>query len=272
MWRQLEESADAIRDSLQMATLPETLLILGSGFKGFESRLQAAKEVQLDTIPHFPVPKVAGHGSTLVCGNIDDRPVCVLTGRVHMYEGFSADDVVYPIRSLSTLGVQNVVLTNAAGSLQAIYQPGDLALIGDQINFTGRNCLIGSGREFGEIFIDMGRCYDEQLRRLIATKMSLPEATYVGVLGPTYETPAEVRMFAGCGGDIVGMSTVQEAIAAHQLQMRVVGLSFVTNMAGGIDLKLDHADVIEIVERNRKRLIDQLSEVVGLIASAGQQA
>jgi len=269
LWRRLEASAKAIQERFGRETLPDTLVILGSGFKGYEQNLTNAKSVELGDVEHFSVPTVAGHGSSLVVGTVGGREVAVLTGRIHMYEGHSAADTVYPIRVMSTLGVQRVLLTNAAGSVDPKIQPGEVVLLSDQINLTARNCLEGTeAAELGGTFVDVSEIYDAEWRDQIRQaakniKIRMTEGVYAGVLGPVYETPAETRMLKIIGANVVGMSTVQEAIAARHIKLKVAGLSFVTNMAGGLGGKLDHKDVLELATANRQSLHQLLSLAIG---------
>lgn len=262
-WKRLEESARSIKQRLDREALPETLVVLGSGFKGFERQLDGAVTLESADIDHFPVPAVEGHGSSLVVGSIGDEEVAVMTGRVHLYEGWTPGEVVYPIRVLSTLGVQRVLLTNAAGSVDPTIKPGSVVLVKDHINLTYQNCLIGpEAQELGPIFLDMSECYDPAWRAKLAKLGGTVEGVYGGCIGPTYETPAETKMLRGLGLNVVGMSTVQEAIAAHQLKMRVACMSFVTNMTGGLGDKLEHADVVKLVNENKPRLYDLLARAV----------
>jgi purine-nucleoside phosphorylase len=208
--QRMAESAAVIRKQLGCESLPATLVVLGSGFKGFESELSEAKSVDLSAVVHCPVPKVEGHGATLVIGQLKSS-VAVLTGRVHLYEGYDAGQVVYVLRVLATMGVQRVLLTNAAGSLDLNIKPGQVVVLSDHINCTGQNCLVGEARELGPIFIDMSSCYDKQWRRQIMATDILPlvEGVYAGVLGPNYETPSETKMLGALGAQVAGMSTVQ---------------------------------------------------------------
>jgi purine-nucleoside phosphorylase len=270
LWKRLETSAKAIQEHLGRETLPDTLVVLGSGFKGFEKTLENSKSVELSEIAHMPVPTVEGHGSALVVGTVGGREVAVMSGRVHMYEGHSAADTVYPLRTMSTLGVQRVLLTNAAGSVDPKIEPGTVMLVNDQINMTGRNCLEGTeAAELGQTFVDMSEVYDPDWRAAIkkAAKgidVRMVEGVYVGLLGPTYETPAETRMLKVLGANVVGMSTIQEAIAARHLKLKVACLSFVTNMAGGLGGKLDHKDVLDLAAKHRQGLHQLLSIASGV--------
>jgi purine-nucleoside phosphorylase len=261
-WRRVEASAGSVSRALGREVLPDTLVVLGSGFKGFEDQLGSSRRVDLADVDHMPVPKVEGHGASLVVGEIKGRAVAVMTGRVHLYEGWAPADVVYPLRVLSTLGVQRVLLTNAAGSVDAKILPGSVILVRDHLNLTGMNCLIGAdAREIGPIFQDMSACYDKEWRAGIAAGGGVTEGVYAGLTGPTYETPAETAMLRGLGAHVVGMSTVQEAIAARQLKMRVACLSFVTNLAGGLGGQTSHGEVLDLASRHR-------SALHGLIARA----
>lgn len=240
-------------------------VILGSGFKGFEDLLQSRVTIPLHAIPHMPSPTVKGHGATLVLGSLNNEKIFVLTGRVHMYEGLSADQIVYPLRLLGHLGLSHVLLTNASGSVNPHILPGTVVAVKDQINFTGRNCLVGpDARELGEVFVDMGSSYDADWRAAIRKLDTIPEGVYAGVLGPSYETPAETKMLGLLGADVVGMSTVQETLAARQLGIKVACLSFVTNMAGGLGNSLDHHDVIRMAQSRSEALRSLVAKSIGV--------
>ena len=213
------KASDTIRRKLSLGknTIPDTLVILGSGFKSFAGKLKVTSQIDLASIPGFPVPKVQGHGSSLLVGSVGKKKVCVLTGRVHMYEGYSAAEVVFSLRVLAVLGVKRIIVTNASGSLDKKIKPGSIVVLEDQINLTGQSCLTGAPGEW-PVFVDMGAAYDLKWRNAILKLNSrLISGVYVGVLGPAYESPAEAKMFARLGGDIIGMSTVQETLAARQL-------------------------------------------------------
>ena len=268
VWKRLEQSAKVIQTATRRETLPETLVVLGSGFKGFEHGLKNTIEVPVSEITHFPVPRVAGHGASLVLGEAAGREVCVLTGRVHIYEGYEPHEVVYPIRVLSTLGVQNILLTNASGSVEPNVRPGTVVVAKDQINLTGQNCLIGDdARELGSIFVDMGQVYHPRWRDAVLAmadtiNIKLTEGVYAGLLGPTYETPAETAMLRRLGATVVGMSTVQEVIAARHLNLRCLVLSFVTNMTGGLGDELTHQHVINLVAQHKDALHNLLARAI----------
>jgi purine-nucleoside phosphorylase len=252
-------AADAIRPALKGRT-PEVAIVLGSGLGGFTSRIEDAVRIPYDRIPGFPLPTVEGHGGELVVGRLAGRDVIAQSGRFHMYEGHSASVSALPVRVFGALGARTLVLTNAAGGIRRSFQPGTLMLIADHINLTGRNPLIGPVVTGEERFPDMSDPYDRELRavaRAVAreSRIALAEGVYVGLLGPSYETPAEIRMLERIGGDAVGMSTVMEVIAARARGMRCVGVSTVTNLSTGISpTPLSHAEVMEVANAVRQEL------------------
>ncbi len=248
---------------------PRTAVVLGSGLSGIVEGL-GYEELAFKDIPEFPKPTVQGHKGVLCLS----EKTAIMAGRFHFYEGYPMDDVVLPIFVLRAIGVKTIILTNAAGGVNKKYKPGDLVLLKDHINFMGTNPMIGpnpsgiDGNPLGERFFDMGTTYTPELRdiaRACATR-TLHEGVYTAFSGPSYETPAEIRMVEAMGGDLVGMSTVPEAIAARYLGMRILGISCVTNMAAGIsDEQLSHEEVVAVgksVEAELKRLIlDILSKL-----------
>jgi purine-nucleoside phosphorylase len=247
---------------------PVTGVVLGSGLGAFADALEDAVDVPFGEIPHFPASTVVGHGGSLVLGRSRGVPVAVMKGRVHFYEGYALDQVVFPARVLGRLGVKTLVLTNAAGAINPAFAPGDLMVIEDHINLLG-NPLLGPNEEgLGPRFPDMSEVYDRGLRDAAeaacrAASVRCHRGVYVSLTGPSYETPAEIRMFRAMGADAVGMSTVPEAIAARHMGMRVAGLSCLTNMAAGvIDRKLDHREVLETGERVKSGLLEVLARLV----------
>jgi purine-nucleoside phosphorylase len=228
--------------------------------------------VPFDRIPHFPAATVQGHSGALVVGRANTVPVAVLRGRVHAYEGHSLDSVVFPIRVLSRIGVRAVVMTNAAGAINAEFRPGELMILADHINLLGNPLLGPNEARLGPRFPDMTEAYDPDLRRMAATVcqevgVTAHEGVYIAVSGPSYETPAEIRMARTLGADAVGMSTVPEVIAARHLGMRVLALSCLTNMAAGVsDGRLAHEDVLAVADRLRATLLDVLNRVVAAAA------
>ncbi|HEV2358180.1 MAG TPA: purine-nucleoside phosphorylase [bacterium] len=235
----IEEAADVIRRQSHLA--PECGIVLGSGLGTLADAVVPDAVVPYRAIPHFPVPTAAGHAGDLVLGRLDGRPIAALRGRAHLYEGHTAERIVFPIRVLAALGAPTVILTNAAGGLDPGFHGGDLMLLTDHINWTGTNPLVGPNDDrLGPRFPDMSAVYDPALRAAAdaageAEQIPLRHGVYVGVLGPSYETPAEIRMLRAMGADAVGMSTVLEAIAARHAGLRVLGIAAITNAAGAAD-------------------------------------
>ncbi len=232
-------------------------LVLGSGLKEFAATLAERREIPFGDVPHWPVPRVEGHGGALVLGRIGAVPVACLTGRVHLYEGWSADECCRAVRSLRLAGVPSFVLTNAAGGIGKGLAAGDLMLLRDHLNLTGRTPLLGPVQEgFGPRFPDQSLVYAPRLRALFSRcDPRLREGVYAGLLGPAYETPAEIRMLAALGADAVGMSTVVEAIALNAMGAEVAGLSLISNLAAGIaDTPLRHEEVIAAGKAAQGRL------------------
>jgi purine-nucleoside phosphorylase len=243
-------AAAAIRRRIGPAT-PLAAVILGSGLGGLAGRIADAVAVPFTEVPGFPPATVVGHAGTLIAGTLGGRPVVALAGRFHMYEGHDAALAGFPVRVFHALGARTLFVSNAAGGIRRTFRAGDLMLIRDHINLMFRNPLVGSLQPGDERFPDMSAPYDEPLAlalRAHATALGIPlqEGVYAGLLGPTYETPAEVRMLGLLGADAVGMSTVPEVIVARALGMRVAGVSCVTNLASGISpYPLSHAEVLE---------------------------
>jgi purine-nucleoside phosphorylase len=237
-------------------------IILGSGLGSFADRLENRVEKPYSDIPGWPVSTAKGHAGKLVTAQLDGIDVIVAAGRAHLYEGYTAQQVAYPIRELAWRGVTSLVITNAAGGINLSYQPGDLVLISDHINLMGVNPL--SGPEF----IDMSEAYSSAYRAIAREAaarlgMTLKEGVYAGLPGPSYETPAEIRYLRTIGADLVGMSTVPEVIAANHLGIKVLGISCVTNMAAGIlPGKLSHSEVMETGDRVKDTLAALLRAVI----------
>jgi purine-nucleoside phosphorylase len=243
MEKAFRERIDAAVDSLGTPEMTSGIgIVLGSGLGDFAGRVPGV-EVPYSSIKGFPVPTVSGHGGVLKLGS----GLALLSGRVHYYEGGPLDDVVFPVFLLHRLGIRTLILTNAAGGINRNFSPGDLVLIRDHINLMGVNPLRGPNQDLGPRFPDMSGAYSPGLRALAreASGMELRDGVYAALSGPSYETPAEIRMLAVLGADMVGMSTVPEAIAARYLGIEVLGISCITNMAAGTqDSSLDHAEVI----------------------------
>lgn len=232
-------------------------LVLGSGLGTFSGRLAEAESVPFAEVTHWPAPKVEGHGGELLVGKAGGVPVACLTGRVHLYEGWQPADVVRAVRTLRYLGVGTFLLTNAAGGIADALSPGDLMVLTDHLNLTGRSPLVGPHEaELGPRFPDQSAVYDPDLRELLrGLDPRLQEGVYAGLLGPTYETPAEVRMLRSLGADAVGMSTVHEAMALNAMGAKVAAISLIGNLAAGIaDTPLDHQEVLAAGRRAEARL------------------
>jgi inosine/guanosine/xanthosine phosphorylase family protein len=230
---------------------PEVGLILGSGLGQLADQINPVAEISYRDIPGFPVSTVAGHAGTMVLGYLNHRPVVCMKGRVHLYEGAKMADLRLFILTLKGLGVRELVVTNAAGSLNTEIPLGSAVLIRDHINFTGKNILIGPNDDgLGPRFLPMEAAYCPQLRQRFkkaaqSLNQTIYEGVYIGVLGPSYETPAEIRAFKAMGADLVGMSTVQEVIMAHYLGIKVAALSMVSNYAAGLsDTQINHEEVL----------------------------
>jgi purine-nucleoside phosphorylase len=252
---------------------PRVALVLGSGLGAFAESIKNPSVIPYSEIPGWPRSTAMGHAGKLVAGLVEGVAVIVLSGRVHIYEGYTAEQVAYGIRALGHLDVQALVLTNAAGGINRDYQPGQLVLISDHINLLGQNPLTGPNDEsLGPRFPDMSEAYSKKFREVAreaakAMGMDLAEGVYAAVPGPSYETPAEIRYLRTIGADLVGMSTVPETIAANHMKIGVLGISCVTNHAAGvIDRKLDHKEVLEVGERMKGTLIDLLRRTVAGLA------
>jgi purine-nucleoside phosphorylase len=252
-------SVKRVRDWMGGAT-PKAAIVLGSGLGGLASTVEKARRLGYADIPGFPVPKVAGHGGDLVAGEIAGKLVLLQSGRFHLYEGHDPETVALPMRVFGELGIEVVILTNAAGGIRLGFQPPALMLITDHINLMWKNPIAGPVAKGEERFPDMSEPYDRKLRALarevaLADGIALEEGTYAGLLGPSYETPAEIRMLQRIGADAVGMSTVPEVIVARARGMRVMGVSTITNLAAGISpTKLSHEEVLAAGKAVAERL------------------
>jgi purine-nucleoside phosphorylase len=246
------EAAALIRS--QISAKPKVCIVLGSGLGAFASELEQAAAIPYEDIPYFARSTVEGHAGRLVIGDLEGVTVLVQQGRFHYYEGYEMGQVVFPMRVFGMMGIQTVILTNAAGSLNMEMRPGSLMLITDHLNLFGANPLRGANDDrFGPRFPDMTGVYDKKLAEVIVSEAAaidggdiIHRGVYCGLPGPTYETPAEIHMLRLLGADAVGMSTVPEAIVARHQGMRVAGISCITNYgAGMVDEAIDHGDVME---------------------------
>jgi purine-nucleoside phosphorylase len=270
--KELEEAVAWLRERTSLS--PRVGVVLGSGLGGFASCLTDRLEIPYETIPHWPVSTAEGHAGRLVLGRLGELPVAVMAGRVHLYEGYRPDQVVFGVRVLGRLGARALVLTNAAGGINPAFQRGLLVLISDHINLQGANPLVGPNEEsLGPRFPDMTEAYSVRLRQIAretAAELGIPvaEGVYAAMLGPSYETPAEIRFLRIIGADLVGMSTVPEVIAARHMGLSVLAISCVTNMAAGLAPgPLSHREVLETGEIVRDRLSRLLEALLPRIAA-----
>jgi purine-nucleoside phosphorylase len=271
IFQQTDEAAGFI--STKTTLRPAIAIVLGSGLGDFADEVADPVKIGFTDIPHFSRSTAVGHAGQLVVGKIAGCPVVVMQGRVHLYEGYPASRVAFPIRVFARLGVRAAILTNAAGGINLDYGQGSLVVIKDHINLQGQNPLVGAeDPRLGLRFIDMTEAYSRSYRRLAlaAAKrigIAVPEGVYAGLLGPSYETPAEIRFLRAIGADLVGMSTVPEVIVARQMGIKVLAISCVTNMAAGVlDKPLNHEEVLETGKRVAGQFKSLLREVIPEIA------
>jgi len=257
----LKEAKNYILD--HCPEFPKLAVTLGSGLSDLSESLEIEHTIAFKDIPHFPKSTVEGHKGNLIVGSYKKTKVCLLQGRVHYYEGYSPSEVVFPTRLMKTLGVESLVLTNASGSLNPSWGPGEIMLITDQINMTGYNPLIGPNlSDLGPRFNDMSEPFNKNLREKLTkackeANINLHEGIYIGVSGPSYETPAEINAFSKLGASAVGMSTVPEVIAGNHCGLKIAGLSCLTNFASGISPQpLSHEEVTEASLKAKPKLIE----------------
>lgn len=259
MPEKITEAVNYIKARLEH--LPQTGIILGSGLGNFTKEITVDAEIAFADVPHFPVATVLGHAGKLVFGRLDQKPVLVMAGRLHYYEGYTAAEVVFPIRIMQMLGIRNLLVSNAAGGVNPAFAVGDLMIITDHISLFTENPLIGRHEAaFGSRFPDMSEPYSKALihkAKALSAQLGFPlkEGVYFGVTGPSFETRAEYKMIRTLGGDAVGMSTVQEVIAAVHAGMQVFGLSIITDLGlGDEDVKVTHKEVLAAAEASAPRL------------------
>jgi purine-nucleoside phosphorylase len=284
----LYSNAQSATDYIRVAedVVPTIGVILGSGLGSFASQVANATSIPYAEIPHFPRSTVEGHSGNLVLGTIAGVPVAVMQGRVHAYEGYPISEVTFPTRVLGLLGCRTLIVTNAAGGINAGYKQGSLVALSDHINLTGTNAALGPNEPrfsmvpgAGQRFFDMSTAYSPRLRTLAVEEAArqgfqLTEGVYLAVLGPSFETPAEIRAFRTLGADLVGMSTVHETIVARHMGLEVLGLSLVTNMAAGVVAAgqqtaetIHHEDVMEVGRNAEKQFTSLLTALVPQIAA-----
>jgi purine-nucleoside phosphorylase len=263
----VKRAADAIR--VRLADVPRVAIVLGSGLGEFANHLQDGITVPYGDLPDWPASRIVGHEGRLVVGGVKGRLIAALSGRCHAYEGYDLKTVTFAVRAMGLLGVKTLILTNAAGGVNTGFSQGALMVIDDHINLFGGNPLVGANDDrFGPRFPDMTHVYSPRLRAIAdearqACGVTLSHGVYAGFLGPSYETPAEIRYLRAIGADAVGMSTVPEAIAARHMGIEVLGISCITNMAAGVlPQPLDHAEVLETARRVRSQFITLLEGIV----------
>jgi purine-nucleoside phosphorylase len=267
LYDQIEEAVGFIKNQTPLS--PGVGVVLGSGLGEFAETLADKTIIPFESIPYFKKASVVGHAGRLVIGTIQGKPAAVMQGRYHFYEGHDIRDVVFPVRVLCRLGIKKLLLTNASGGINRMLMPGDLMIIGDHINMMGTNPLSGANDDrLGPRFPDMSQVYDEELSGIIAQQMQrmglgVKKGVYLALTGPSYETPAEIKMLSLLGADAVGMSTVPEAIAARHMGVKVAGISCVCNLASGISKKpLSHKEVTATANRVKDVFIKLLTSIV----------
>jgi purine-nucleoside phosphorylase len=279
LFSKAEAAVKYVRERAQI--VPRVGIILGSGLGGFASQVRDAVVIAYSDIPNFPQSTVVGHSGKLLLGTIGGIPVAVMQGRVHAYEGYSMDQVTFPARVLGLLGCAKLIVTNAAGGIRPDIPAGSLILITDHINLTGHNAALGPNDErfarmegAGQRFFDMTTAYSMTLRKLAHAEaakqgISLNEGVYIAVLGPSYETPAEIRAFRTLGADMVGMSTVHEVIVARHMGLEVLGISLVTNLAAGVSGDvIDHEEVMDIGRRVEAQFTGLVAALIPQVSAA----
>lgn len=267
----IERGVEAVRRALPAAS-PEVAVVLGSGLGGFAETLEDAQFLEYSAVPGFPQATVKGHAGRLATGRIRGRSIVAMQGRVHLYEGYTPWQVTFPVRLMLRLGAKTLVVTNAAGGINPSFPVGSLMLITDHLNLTGTSSLLGPNIEaLGPRFPDLSEAYDADLRRIALAgaeqhSVELQQGVYAGVLGPAYETPAEIRMLRTLGADAVGMSTVLEVIAAKHMGAKVFGLSCITNLAAGLSkTPLGHEEVFAAAEGAKDALSTMIRHLVSEI-------
>lgn len=266
MHKRVTEAVTKIRDAIDIET--KIGIILGSGLGTLVDEFKDTVTIKFDEIPNFPVSSVEGHKGEVVLGSFSGINILAFSGRVHYYEGYSIEKVCFPVRVMAGLGVEILIITNAGGAVNESYSPGDIIVISDHINLMGDNPLRGTTH-----FIDMTEAYSSDLRTLAHNTadglgMKLKEGVYLALSGPSYETPAEIRMLRNMGADIVGMSTIPEVIIANSLGITVLGLSMITNMAAGITgMPISHKEIIETTEKGAGEFKRLVSGIIGNLRS-----
>lgn len=267
LYEKIQESAKYIGSKINIK--PKIGLILGSGLGVLGDEVENPTIIKYNEVPNFPVSTVEGHAGQLVIGKLEGKDVVVMQGRFHFYEGYPMQEVTFPVRVMKALGVDTIIVTNAAGGSNESFTPGDLMIITDHINFGGNNPLIGpNDNRLGVRFPDMSKAYTPELIEIARNTanelgINVKEGVYMFLTGPTYETPAEIKMAQKLGADAVGMSTVPEVIVASHSQLKVLGISCITNMAAGIlDQPLNHEEVIETTQKVQKEFLSLVKTTI----------
>ena len=272
LYERAEHAARTIR--AQLSVEPRVAVVLGSGLGGFADDFGDAVTISYEDIPGFVRSTAQGHAGRLVVGKVDQLPILAMQGRVHYYEGYTLEEVTFPIRAFKLLGVKTIILTNAAGGINVQLSQGALMVISDHLNLMGSNPLRGPNDErFGPRFPDMSSVYSHALQEIVieearAMEVEVRRGIYAALSGPNYETPAEIHMLRSFGADAVGMSTVPEAIVARHMDIEVLGISCITNMAAGLgDEPINHEEVMETGNRVRSTFTQLLRRVIGRLSS-----
>ncbi|HEV2884944.1 MAG TPA: purine-nucleoside phosphorylase [Pyrinomonadaceae bacterium] len=267
LYSRAENAARTIR--ARTSAQPHIAIVLGSGLGGFADEFEDAVRIPYHEIPGFVTSTAQGHAGTLVVGNVEQTPVVAMQGRVHSYEGYSLEEVTFPIRTFKLLGIDTLILTNAAGGIDVQLSQGTLMVLSDHLNLMGQNPLRGSNDErFGPRFPDMSEVYSRELQELTSNEarelgIIVRRGVYAALAGPSYETPAEIHLLRALGADAVGMSTVPEAIVARHMGLRVLGISCITNMAAGVsESPINHEEVMETGQKVRAQFTQLLRRLI----------
>jgi purine-nucleoside phosphorylase len=270
MLERIKATANYIKERIQ--SKPEVGIILGTGLGGLVKEIEIIDSIPYTEIPDFPVSTVDGHAGRLIYGKLGDREVLAMQGRFHFYEGYTMKEVTFPVRVMKYVGVTHLFVSNASGGLNPDWKVGEIVVINDHINFFPEHPLRGNNdKELGPRFPDMSKCYDKRLRnkaKLVALEhnIDIKEGVYVGVSGPTFETPAEYKLFRILGGDVVGMSTVPEVIVAVQMGLKVFGISIVTDSGvPGEIVEISHEEVQEVAMKAEPKMTLIMKELIGNI-------
>ncbi len=270
MYNKVMETAEYLQKEFKI--LPKIGIILGSGLGGLVNKIEVTKEVSYKDIPNFPVSTVKGHEGKLILGKLGKEDVLIMQGRFHFYEGYSMKEVTFPVYVMRSLGIETLIVSNAAGGINKEFNKGALMIINDHINFFGTNPLIGKNDErFGERFPDMTEIYSKKLIELAKSvadeeNISYKEGVYLGTTGPSYETAAEIRAFSILGADAVGMSTVPETIVGRYLGLNILGISCITNMATGLaETNHSHEEVVKIANEVGEKFCTLVEKIVGRV-------